>query len=242
MKKLLFVLACTLFCFSAKAEDITNPFYMPLKNKGLSDTSVSYAKDTYKPRGGSFTDERTVLNESLMFGLADNLALTGKVGNRFVSGGDDTNVYWGIGGVYALYMQDSPELLMHFGASYAQEGHYRDLEAFARIGYAADMVFLPYAEARFMQPVNHGEANNEPVFSARLAGYSMIKEKVGIRAGFDFVYDHENARQQAYSVFAEAEYVIGERVAVGVSGAYLFHDTGVQSSAFSLGANVKIAF
>ena len=52
----------------------------------------------------------------------------------------------------------------------------------------------------------------------RVAGYSVIKETVAVRAGFDASYRHEDAREQAYSVFGEAEYVLSDRMAVGVTG------------------------
>lgn len=242
MKKILSFLTVLLFSSSALAEDITNPFYMPMKNKMLSETSVSYTKDKYKYSGMTDTVEQTVLNEDFSFGVSDRFSLTGSLGNRFEASGEKTNVYWGIGGTYAFYFENNPEALLQIGASYSQEGGHRDLEAFVRAGYAADAVILPYAEFRFLQPINYGKDVNEPVFGVRVAGYSMIKEIVGVRAGVDFVYAHEAPRQQSYDVFGEIEYMVSEKIAVGVEGSYLFHDTGADTSGFSVGANVKIAF
>lgn len=242
MKKILLILAGVLFCSAASAEDITNPFYMPLKNKALSDTSLTYHRDDYKHSFGTDRHEETYLNENFTFGVSDRFALTGSVGNRFESSEDKRNLYWGIGGVAAFYIQDKPEVLLQAGASFKQEGSRRDVSAFVRAGYMAEAVILPYAEFRFTQPINYGKDRNEAYYDLRLAGYSMIKESVGVRAGIDASYHHEDAREQAYSVFGEAEYMLSEKMAVGVSGSYLFHDTGVDTTGFSVGANFKIAF
>lgn len=251
MKKILLILTGILICSAANAQeqvdanvygDITNPFYMPLKNRALSHTSLVYHRDDYKYGFGTDRREETYLNEEFSFGVSNNFALTGTLGNRFEASEDMRNVYWGFGGVYALDMAQYPDILTLIGASYKQEGSRRDLSAFVRVGYTPDAVVMPYAEFRFTQPVNYGKDRNEAYYDVRVAGYSMIKETVAVRAGFDASYHHEDAREQAYSVFGEAEYVLSDRMAVGVNGSYLFHDTGVDTSGFSVGANFKIAF
>lgn len=251
MKKMILSLLLTFsFIAQAMAEDITNPFYMPLKGKALSETSFVFRQDKFDENGLYDVNENTFLTEKVSLGVSDNFSFSAVLGNRFMASGDADNFYWGLGALYALAFENHPELLTQIGVDYHQEGHYKDVDVFARIGYIADIIFLPYAEFRYNQPIDYGKDKNEAVFSARVAGYSMLAQKVGITAGLDMTFNHEGSmryrsegvRRQAYSLFGTADFVVSEKIAIGLSGDWLFHESGISSTGYSVGAHVKIAF
>ena len=249
-KKTIALLGFLLFATQAMAEDITNPFYMPLKGKMLSETSVVFVRDRFDDGRIRDTNENTFLTEKATVGVSDNFSMSLSLGNRFSASGSDENVYWGAEAVFAPNFADHPEWLTQFGLAYRQERSHRDFDAFTRIGYLADMIFLPYVEARFSQPVNYGPDKNEAEVTVRAAGYSMISQTVGVRAGVEAVFNHEGTmryesegkRRRAFSLFGEADYAFNDTMAIGVTGGWIFHETGTDSTGYNIGATFKIAF
>ena len=128
MNKKTLPLFAALLCFApdASAEDLTNPFYMPLKGKGYAKTSFSYAHSKAEREGlpfyaGSDTSDDSVFDQSVYFGLTDRFALLGGVGNIAESSGDKDTLFWKIGGRYAFFFEHTPELLMQTEISYGQK-------------------------------------------------------------------------------------------------------------------------
>ena len=251
MRKKTIALLCALsFATQAAAEDITNPFYMPLKGKMFSETSVSFVRDKFADEGIRDINENTYLTEKATVGASDNFSLSLLAGNRFAASGKDENVYWGAEAVYAPNFAEHPEWLTQFGVSYRQERRHRDFDFFTRVGYVADMIFLPYAEAHFTQPVKYGPDKNEGEVTVRAAGYSMIEQTVGVTAGVEASFNHEGTlryesegrRRRTFSLFGEADYALNDTMAVGVTAGWIFHETGTDSTGCNIGATFKIAF
>ncbi len=255
MNKKTLPLFAALLCFApdASAEDLTNPFYMPLKGKGYAKTSFSYAHSKAEREGlpfyaGSDTSDDSVFDQSVYFGLTDRFALLGGVGNIAESSGDKDTLFWKIGGRYAFFFEHTPELLMQTEISYGQKrGGDKRIDATLSVGYDAGATVLPYAELGVFTPLEQGKDNNESKYALRLGAYSVIKEQVGVRAGLDAYFDHEHGNYQSYSLFAEGEYVLSPSMTVSLTAGYLLHDTfkydaGVRTSSFTIGAGFKAAF
>lgn len=247
--------AVLLFSGVASAEDITNPFYMPLKGKGLAETSFSYSHSSAETQGPAFigggrseTSDDAVLEQSVQFGLTDRFTFIGALGNLFEASGDKDTLYWKIGGRYAFFFENTPELLMQMQITYAQmRGGDKQADVKLSLGYDAGATVLPYAEFVVSTPIEQGKENNESKYSLRLGAYSVINEQVAVRAGLDAFYDREHYNYQSYSLFAEAEYIISPSMSVSLTGSYMLHDTykydgNVKTDAFSLGAGFKVAF
>jgi opacity protein-like surface antigen len=247
-KKVLLAALIFLTSFAARAEDITNPFYQPLKGKGFSQTTAEYTHTKYSGLRDHNSVDTGFYMEELQFGATDRFTLIGALGNYSYGSGDKDDVVWGVGGMYAFSFENQPELLVRAAVKYMQyKGARRSIDFFAQVGYDAGATFLPYAELRVETPVGQGKDANESVIGLRVAGYSMIKEIVGVRAGLDYTYNHEDGNDQSYRLFAEADYVLTPRMSVGGSVSYLLHDSykwdaGIDSDSFSIGANLKIAF
>ena len=88
-RTMLLASAAVMFTSSAFAADITNPFFLPTQGKFLSDTSVEFSR--YKSDNGvaEDVDKNLYANETLSYGLTDNLALVGSIGNTFDYNKDD---------------------------------------------------------------------------------------------------------------------------------------------------------
>lgn len=248
MKKTALTAALCLIGFTAQAEDITNPFYMPLKQKSFLETRAEYShsKDT-----GLFHSDTTDIGSVLAeykFGLSDTFSFVGYLGNYGLSSEDKNYGVWGVGAMKMFYIEGNPELLFQAGVSYKQyKGGKRSIDVIARLGYDAGATFLPYMELKVDTPVEWGKERNESVIGLRLAGYSMIQEKIGIKVGLDFDYQHEGINKQEFSLFAEVDYILSPTTSIGVTGSYLLHDTyngdaHIDSDAFSVGASLKFAF
>lgn len=247
--------AALLLSAGASAEDLTNPFYMPLKGKGLAETAFSYTHSSAKTQGPAFigggrsaTSDDSVLEQSVQFGLTDRFAFIGAVGNLFEASGEKDTLYWKIGGRYAFFFENTPELLMQLQVTYAQmRGGDKQVDAKLSLGYDAGATVLPYAELAVLTPMEQGKDNNESKYSLRLGAYSVIKERVALRAGLDAFWDREHDNYQSYSLFGEAEYIISPTMSVSLTGAYMLHDTykydaNVETDVFSVGAGFKVAF
>ena len=90
-RTMLLASAAVMFTSSAFAADITNPFFLPTQGKFLSDTSVEYsrAKMDLGAQLGEDVGKDIYANETLTFGLTDNLAIVGSIGNTFDYNDDD---------------------------------------------------------------------------------------------------------------------------------------------------------
>lgn len=243
------------FNTAAFAEDITNPFYMPLKGKGLSETAFSYTHSSFKRQGlmnigGGYseTSDDSELNQRFEFGLTDRFTFIAGVGNFFEASGDKDTLYWNVGGRYAFFFENTPEFLLQMEVMYSQlRGGDKEADVTLSFGYDAGATVLPYGELSVMTPMEQGRDNNESKYGLRLGAYSVVKDTVAVKAGLDAYYDREHNNYQSYSVFAEAEYIVSPTVSVSLSGSYMLHDTfkydaNAQTDTFSVGAGLKVAF
>ena len=81
-RTMLLASAAVMFTSSAFAADITNPFFLPTQGKFLSDTKVQFSREKWEGEQGG-AEKELYAREQLAFGLTDNLAVFGAIGNTF---------------------------------------------------------------------------------------------------------------------------------------------------------------
>ena len=118
-RTMLLASAAVMFTSSAFAADITNPFFLPTQGKFLSDTKVQFSRE--KMEGTSEGTGREIYaREQLAFGLTDNLAVFGAIGNTFDYGenndmNNDHNFDYELG---VKYNHNFGKVLTQVGVSY----------------------------------------------------------------------------------------------------------------------------
>ena len=79
LKSVLLASVAVLFAGSASAADLTSPFFVPSQGKMTSDTKVQYGR-THVDNG---IYDNLYASEELAYGITNNLAVFGTIGNHF---------------------------------------------------------------------------------------------------------------------------------------------------------------
>ena len=79
LKSVLLASVAVLFAGSASAADLTSPFFVPSQGKMTSDTKVEYGR-THVDDG---IDDSLYASEELAYGITNNFAVFGTIGNHF---------------------------------------------------------------------------------------------------------------------------------------------------------------
>lgn len=238
-RTILLASAAVMFATAASAKDITNPFYLPEQGKVLSDTSIETSRTNLKHYGN--VDKSLYANEEITYGLSDNLAVFGSIGNEFdgkkFSNGEynnDHNFDYTVG---AKYNMQAGNWLAQVGAAYytynpkswyghknykerTGEGNDRwqkELAAQVKIGYDLCNGWTPYTS--FDVAGNIDNADRYMDYSW-FGGVHKKFDKASVDAGlrYDFTTDGQNTNQ-LYAQ-AEANYFVKENIALGIYGDY----------------------
>ena len=225
LKSVLLASAAVLFAGSAVAADLTNPFYLPGKGQMTSDTKVEYGRTHV---GGGIYDS-VYASEELAYGLTNNMAIVGTLGNHFDVEGEFNNSHNFDYEIGAKYNMEHGRIKAQVAASYFTYnpksflGHHTDarwqkaIKGEVKLG--ADMCngLMPYASYKFTGQID--EANREFLQSAFL-GVHKYAGKWAADAGvrYDFNTDSHNNN----GVYAQAgfDYYPMDKLAVGVYGDY----------------------
>lgn len=233
LKSVLLASAAVLFAGSAVAADLTNPFYLPGKGQMTSDTKIEYGRTHF----GDYIYDSVYASEELAYGLTDNMAIVGTLGNHFDVEGEFNNSHnfdYEIGAKYnmehgrikaqvaASYFTFDPQSFV--GQSYhgfpvagINDRWQKAIKGEVKLG--ADMCngLMPYASYKFTGQID--SANREFLQSAFL-GVHKYAGKWAADAGvrYDFNTDGHNNN----GVYAQAgfDYYPMDKLAVGVYGDY----------------------
>lgn len=268
-RTMLLASAAVMFTSSAFAADITNPFFLPTQGKFLSDTSVEYsrAKMDLGAQLGEVVGKDIYANETLTFGLTDNLAIVGSIGNTFDYDKDDElnndhNFDYMLG---VKYNHNFGKVLTQVGVSYwtmdprswygtSGEGDEYDtnrwekeLGGYVQVGY--DMgCFTPYTY--FSIDSNIDKSNREQNYTWFIGAHKMF-DKVALDAGFRYAFGDEDmgngqgdAHEEAWFVEASADYYVKDNFTLGLYGDYYLGGTGHEDVEYdyTIGLNAKVLF
>lgn len=245
LKQTLIALGIVAISGVASAADITNPFYLPAKGQIGSITSVDFTRTQYKNKFSmSEKSYETDLSEELQFGLTDNLALIGKVGNVFaklkeiiwdrdtntiLAGTDkeDKNINWEGGLAWNIFSQ---AFKLQAKLVYGQDpsvnrfdegfGLYKYVGGAIKTGYQFKTM-LPYIEVGEELPIGQKKGADKPTYTAKAGLYQGKCEVWGLDTGIRYIHDENTYTEgTAYNAEAEASYYLTKQVAVGVYGSY----------------------
>ncbi len=261
-RTMLLASAAVMFTSSAFAADITNPFFLPTQGKFLSDTSVEFSREKWEGEEGGASKD-LYANETLAFGLTDNLAIVGSIGNTFDYNKDanlnnDHNFDYELG---VKYNHNFGKVLTQVGVSYYtydpqsfygqnwgvdnEDGDDRwekQINAHVMLGYAMDCGLTPYTS--FSVNADIDEDNNEQAYSWFVGAHKMF-EKVALDGGFRYEFGDEEweGNNENLYVQAAADYYVRDNFTVGVYGDYnLLPEDKDTKYDYTIGLSAKVLF
>ena len=207
LRTMLLASAAALFATSAMAaDDITGAFYLPTKGKFLSNTSLemSRGKMDFGPAFEEDVEKGLYASEELTYGVTDNFAVVGYIGNHFdydKEYNNDHNFEYGVG---MRYNHNFDKVLTQVGLGYMTydvqswygqdaDNGYNDrwskfLKAEAKLGYAFDCGLTPYTTFSVLGQIDTG--NNERVYEW-FAGAHKKWDRVAAILGVNYIFGKE---------------------------------------------------
>lgn len=262
-RTMLLASAAVMFATSASAADITNPFFLPMQGKVLSDTSVDYSRLKMDDGVYEEADKNLVASEELTYGVTDNFSLVGRIRNHFdvdEEYNNDHNFDYKIG---AKYNYNYGKVLTQVGVAYntfdprswygtSGEGEeYRTnrwakaLEGEIKLGYAYDCGLTPYTSFKINGTID--QSAREQDYSWFLGAHKLLDKVAldgGIRYDFGTLANDKDHSYEAWYVQAEADYFVKENVTVGVYGDYYLGGKEHKdvNYGYTIGLNAKVLF
>ncbi len=247
LKQTLIALGVLAVAGMAAAADITNPFYLPQKGQVGSITSADFTRSQYKDKfADSEKSYETSLSEELQYGLTDNLAVIGKVGNVFAKLKDsswernpdinaiftrtdkeDKNINWEGGLAWNIF---SKAFKLQAKLVYGQDpsvnrfnegfGEYKYVGGTIKTGYQFKTM-LPYVELGEELPIGQKKGADKPTYTAKAGLYQGKCEVWALDTGIRYVHDENTYTEgTAYNAEAEASYYLTKKSAISVYGSY----------------------
>ena len=253
LKSVLLASAAVLFAGSAVAADLTNPFYLPGKGQMTSDTKIEY----FREKDGNGHYDNYFASEELAYGLTDNLAIVGTLGNYFDHEGDFNNSHnfnYEIGAKYNMehgrikaqvaasyYTYDPQSWFGQSDAGDLEDGENDRWQKYinGEIKLGADMCdgLMPYASYKFSGQIDSADREfNQSAF----VGVHKYAGKWAADGGIR--YDFETDGKNVNGVFAEAgaDYYPMDKLAVGAYGDYGIGGEGTDD--YTVGLRAKVLF
>lgn len=240
LRTMLLASAAVMFAGSAMAADLTNPFYLPGQGEFTSDTKVDYRRAEFDHH--DFKGDAWRAAEEVAYGVSDNLAVFGVIGNDFDSEGyfnNDHNFDYELG---AAYNMKSGNLLSQVKASYYTIdpkdylGHHtpyrwqKYINGEVKLGYDMGDGLVPYVSYGFQGQVDQAD---RAFYQSAFAGVHKYAGDWAVDAGvrYDFNTDGKNAN--AWYAQAEVDYYPVENLALGVYGDYYIAGNNVDARPYS---------
>ena len=253
LKSVLLASAAVLFAGSAVAADLTNPFYLPGKGQMTSDTKVEYGRTHF---GGNIYDS-VYASEELAYGLTDNMAIVGTLGNHFDVEGEFNNSHnfdYEIGAKYNMehgrikaqvaasyYTYDPQSWFGQSDAGDLEDGENDRWQKYinGEIKLGADMCdgLMPYASYKFSGQIDSADREFD---QSAFVGVHKYAGKWAADGGIR--YDFETDGKNANGVFAQAgaDYYPMDKLAVGAYGDYGIGGEGTDD--YTVGLRAKVLF
>ena len=235
---------------TASAADLTGALYLPGEGKFASDTKLETNRTEYK-KGGK--EDAMYLSEEVTYGVTDNFAVFGRIGNEFDTEGEynnDHNFDYEVG---AAYNMRSGDVLMQVRGSYETynpedrfgkrlgERWQKYLNGEIRLGYDMGNGLTPYMTYGFEGQID--KADREFSQSA-FVGVHKYAGDWALDGGVRYDFNNDKDNRNAVYAQAEADYYPVENLAVGVFGDYyLSGATGDNMDKdYTTGVRVKVEF
>lgn len=265
-RTMLLASAAVMFTSSAFAADITNPFFLPTQGKFLSDTKVEFSRAKMDNGTQEYADKGVYANETLAFGLTDNLALVGSIGNTFDINEDerlnnDHNFDYMLGVKYnhnfgkvltqvgVSYFTMDPQ--SWYGQDYTEDNNGRwekRVDAFVKVGYDMGCGLTPYTSFGVKGDVDVADRNQ--TYSWFVGAHKMF-DKVALDGGFRYDFgdysrydlDGDEGRQEDLYFQLAADYYVTDNFTVGVYGDYnLLPEDKDTEYDYTVGLSAKVLF
>ena len=258
LKSVLLASVAVLFAGSASAADLTNPFFVPSQGKMTSDTKVQQSRTHWDEPGSNAiartkgVEDATYASEELAYGITNNLAVFGIIGNHFDNEGEFNNSHNFEYEIGAKYNHNFGNIKTQVAGSYytfnpkSWEGHdlggYGDdkgpntpanesrwqkaLKGEVKLGYDMGCGLMPYASYSFT-----GQIDNADRYFGQSAFMGVHKYAVKWAADAGIRYDFNTDGHNNNLVYAQAEfdYYPMDNLAVGVYGDYKIGGATVDS-------------
>lgn len=271
-RTMLFASAAVMFTTSAMAaDDITGAFYLPTKGKFLSNTSLemSRGKMDFGPSYVEDVEKGLYASEELTYGITDNFAVVGYIGNHFdydKEYNNDHNFEYGVG---VKYNHNFDKVLTQVGLGYRtadlQSWYGQDyddedfndrwakfIQAEAKLGYAFDCGLTPYTTFSVLGGIDRG--NNERVYNW-FAGAHKKWDRVAADLGVNYTFGKEaewkvdasglgDGHNENWALKGELHYFVKDNFTVGAYGSYYIGGDEREDVDYdyTVGLNAKVVF
>ena len=227
LRTMLLASAAVMFAGSAMAADLTNPFYLPGQGEFTSDTKVDYRRAEFDHN--DFKGDAWRAAEEVAYGVSDNLAVFGVLGNDFDTEGyfnNDHNFDYELG---AAYNMKSGNLLSQVKASYYTIdpkdylGHHtpyrwqKYINGEVKLGYDMGNGLTPYASYALSGQIDNGDRE---LGQSAFAGVHKFGGNWAVDGGIRYDYNTDGKNNNLVYVQAAADYYPMEKLAVGAFGDY----------------------
>ena len=226
LKSVLLASAAVLFAGSASAADLTSPFFVPSQGKITSDTKVEYGRAHID--GGIY--DSLYASEELAYGITNNLAVFGTLGNYFDVEGEFNNSHNFDYEIGAKYNKDFGRIKTQVAGSYytfdpkSFYGHIKNDERWQKaingeVKVGVDMCngLIPYASYSFNGQV---DAANRYFFQRAFLGVHKYAGKWAADAGVRYDFNTDGLNNNGVYAQAEVDYYAMDNLAIGVYGDY----------------------
>ena len=211
LKSVLLASAAVLFAGSAVAADLTNPFYLPGKGQMTSDTKIEY----FREKDGNGHYDNYFASEELAYGLTDNLAIVGTLGNYFDHEGDFNNSHNFDYEIGAKYNMEHGRIKAQVAASYytydpkSFEGHHgtderwqKYLNGQIKLGYDMGNGLTPYASYALSSQIDNGDRE---LGQSAFAGVHKFGGNWAVDGGIRYDYNTDGKNNNLVYVQAAAD-------------------------------------
>lgn len=264
LKSVLLASAAVLFAGSASAADLTSPFFVPSQGKITSDTKVEHSRTHWSERYGNFyksgVEDATVAREELAYGITNNLAVFGVIGNYFDNEGEYNNSHNFDYEIGARYNKDFGRIKTQVSGSYytydpkSFEGHIKTDERWQKyfngeIKVGVDMCngLIPYASYKFSGQV---DSSDREFYQSAFLGVHKYAGKWAADAGIRYDFNTDSRSNNLVYAQAEVDYYAMDNLALGVYGDYKLGGSNVSSdnyednigSDYTVGLRAKVMF
>ena len=246
LKSVLLASAAVLFAGSAVAADLTNPFYLPGKGQMTSDTKIQYFREDM----GEGKYDNYFASEELAYGLTDNLAIVGTIGNYFDHEGEYNNSHNFDYEIGAKYNMEHGRIKAQVAASYytfdpkSWYGHH-DTDARwqkyinGEVKLGADMCdgLMPYASYKFSGQIDEADRK---FYQSAFLGVHKYAGKWAADGGIRYDFETDGRNENGVYAEAGADYYPMDKLAVGAFGDYGIGGEGTDD--YTVGLRAKVLF
>lgn len=251
-------IATAMFAGAANAADITSPFYLPGEKQILSNTSLETTRLKLKHHQG--TAEDLYLKEELSYGVSNDMAIVGAIGNHFnfknwsnEEYNNEHNFDYTLGvkhnyGCGKTKMQFGAAYYTYdprswYGHGYSEKDWYKELMVEGKLGYEMDNGMLPYTSLNISSPVDQ---KDRPLNYNWFAGVHKQFGNMSADLGANYEFGTDDKNYGLWTAKGEVNYFVKENMTVGAYGEYFISGNGnvgrQLDEGHTFGLNAKVLF